>query len=212
MVLFYLSRRWRTAGRESITKIFLVLVCAPALVHVAREPVRALARLAAKPGAVGARNACVPAAAAILERGLGVRSGLAAHRTRPLLTIKVSGHSGFWNSGPGAGCPVITATPGESDRGLFYDRRVEISRCKVGNKMRKWRGNPVFFEEGHSWGARPCDAISLSMARAGPIASTAYPGARWTSYDPIDFRQGAYASREEKPQAAGSMNSAPGSR
>ena len=54
--------------------------------------------------------------------------------------------------------------------------------------------------------------LSLSMARSGPIASTAYPGARWTSYDSIDFRQGAYDASDENPQTSGSMNSAPGSR
>ena len=44
--------------RERVNyKIFLVLVCALALVHVAREPVRALARLAAVPRAVDARDA-----------------------------------------------------------------------------------------------------------------------------------------------------------
>jgi hypothetical protein len=42
---------------------------------------------------------------------------------------------------------------------------------------------------------------------------TRIDGARaWTSYDSIDFRQGPYDSKEEKPQTAGSMNSAPGSR
>ena len=58
---------------------------ARALVFVPRGPVRALAGLAAVPRAVDARDARVPAAAAIGERMRRVRSGLAAHRTRPLL-------------------------------------------------------------------------------------------------------------------------------
>ena len=62
-------------GRDS-SKSCYSFVYVPALVRVPREPVRALARLAAVPRAVGARDSRVPAAAAILERGLGVRSGL----------------------------------------------------------------------------------------------------------------------------------------
>ena len=60
-------------------------MCARALVLVPREPVRALARLAAVPLAVDARHARVPAAATISERTRRVWGGFPAHRTRPLL-------------------------------------------------------------------------------------------------------------------------------
>ncbi len=72
-------RRWRDL---SSTKIVLLL--SRALVHVPREPVRALARLAAVPRAVDARNARVPAAAAISERMRRERDGFRANATRPL--------------------------------------------------------------------------------------------------------------------------------
>ena len=70
-------------GRDS-SKICYSFVYVPALVRVPREPVRALARLAAVPRAVDARNARVSTAAAISERMRRERNGFRANATRPL--------------------------------------------------------------------------------------------------------------------------------
>ena len=61
---------------------------ARALVLVPRGPVRALARLAAVSWAVDARDARVPAAAAIGERMRRERDGFRANATRPLHACK----------------------------------------------------------------------------------------------------------------------------
>ena len=78
------SSRVDGVPRARYTKNFLLLVCARALFLVPREPVRALARLAAVPRAVDVRDARVPAAAAISERMRRERNGFRANATRPL--------------------------------------------------------------------------------------------------------------------------------
>ena len=64
--------------------IVLLRVRARAKVHVPRGPVRTLARLAAVPRTVDARNARVAAAAAISGRMRREQGGFRANATRPL--------------------------------------------------------------------------------------------------------------------------------